>query len=92
MAYPITDDAAELPWLFPQQLATDTIHRWPRDTVFASWQDRLPEGSSSRRRCPADKFGLLGVKEDARLKAVDRAHRPLLAFHCDRVFIRHDGE
>jgi hypothetical protein len=38
---------------------------------------------------PKDKFELLGVREDARL-AVAQAHKPFLAFHRDRVFIRPD--
>jgi hypothetical protein len=41
---------------------------------------------------PQDKLGLLGVKEDARLSAVDPEHTPFLSFHRDRVFIRHDGQ
>jgi hypothetical protein len=41
---------------------------------------------------PRDKLDLLGVREDARLKALEKAHRPFMAFHRDRVFIRHDGE
>lgn len=41
---------------------------------------------------PRDKLALLGVKEGARLTAVDARLRPFLAFHRERVFIRHDGE
>jgi putative restriction endonuclease len=40
---------------------------------------------------PGDKLDQLGVQEDARLKAVDKGHQPFLAFHRERVFIRHDG-
>ena len=41
---------------------------------------------------PREKFDLLGVREDARLKVVALAHRPFLSFHRDRVFIRHDAQ
>jgi hypothetical protein len=41
---------------------------------------------------PKDKFDLLGVREDARLAAVTAAHKPFLAFHRDRVFVRHDAQ
>jgi predicted restriction endonuclease len=41
---------------------------------------------------PRDKLDLLSVREDVRLNALDKAHRPFMAFHRDRVFIRHDGE
>jgi putative restriction endonuclease len=41
---------------------------------------------------PKDKFGLLGIRADARLVRVVPAHQPFLAFHRDRVFVRHDAQ
>jgi hypothetical protein len=40
---------------------------------------------------PKDQLELLGVRVDARLAAVGPAHTPFLAFHRDRVFVRHDA-
>jgi predicted restriction endonuclease len=41
---------------------------------------------------PQDKFELLGVREDARLRAVGAAHRPFLSFHREHVFLRPDAQ
>jgi predicted restriction endonuclease len=37
-------------------------------------------------------FELLGVREDARLRAVEAAHRPFLSFHREHVFLRPDPQ
>jgi putative restriction endonuclease len=41
---------------------------------------------------PKDKFDLLGIRSDARLAAVEPSHRPFLAFHRDRVFVRREED
>jgi hypothetical protein len=41
---------------------------------------------------PRRELPLLGVREDARLSAVQKAHRPFLSFHRERVFIRTDAQ
>lgn len=41
---------------------------------------------------PKDKLDLLGVTENGKLKAVNQAHKPFLAFHRERVFLRRDEQ
>jgi hypothetical protein len=41
---------------------------------------------------PRRDIDLLGIREDAKLAAVDSEHRPYLAFHRDRVFLRSDAD